>query len=151
MKRKRGRVKWVGVTACALLLCAWIGTFWSALGYQFPTVVVDLSVGCFEVSVYPQGMPTQGWFGAWQPYEAYWLPTIIRGTFITSRTTHIFVPLWIPLLCVGGATIWAFKHDWRFAPGHCQTCGYDLRGAEHEACPECGRGVATAMTPPSAR
>ena len=138
MKPKRGRVKWVGVAACALLLCAWIGTFWSALGYQFPTVVVDLSVGCFEVSVYPQGMPTQGWFGAWQPYEAYWLPTIIRGTFITSRTTHIFVPLWIPLLSVGGATIWAFKHDWRFAPGHCQTCGYDLRHNYSTGCPECG-------------
>ena len=138
MKRKRGRVKWVGVTACALLLCAWIGTFWSALGYQFPTVVVDLSVGCFEISVYPQGMPTQGWFGAWQPYEAYWLPTIIRGTFIAPRTTHIFVPLWIPLLCVGGATIWAFNHDWRFAPEHCQACDYDLRGDFSAGCPECG-------------
>ncbi len=22
--------------------------------------------------------------------------------------------------------------------GHCIKCGYDLRGAEHEACPECG-------------
>ncbi len=22
--------------------------------------------------------------------------------------------------------------------GHCINCGYDLRGAEHKACPECG-------------
>ena len=138
MKRKRRRVKWVGVVACALLLCVWIGTFWSAFGYQTSTVVVDLSVGCFEVSVYPKGMPTQGWFAAWQPYEAYWLPRLIRGSFITSRTTHVFVPLWIPLLFVGAATIWAFRHDRRFAPGHCQTCGYDLRGDFSTGCPECG-------------
>ena len=139
MKRKRGSVKWVGVVACALLLCVWIGTFWSAFGYQAPAVVVDLSVGCIEVSVYPKGMPTQGWFAAWQPYEAYWLPRLIRGSFVTSRTTHVFVPLWIPLLVVGVATIWAFRYDWRFAPGHCQTCGYDLSGSGSAAgCPECG-------------
>ncbi len=26
----------------------------------------------------------------------------------------------------------------RFRPGHCRRCGYDLRHAEHEVCPECG-------------
>ncbi len=26
--------------------------------------------------------------------------------------------------------------------GHCIKCGYDLRGAEHEVCPECGVAVA---------
>ena len=67
MKRKRRSFKWVGVTACAVLLCAWIGTFWSAFGYRAGTVVVDLSVGCFEVSVYPKGTPTQGWFARGSP------------------------------------------------------------------------------------
>ncbi len=138
MKGTRRRVKWVGVVACAFLMCVWIGTFWSAFGYQAKTVVVDLSVGCFEVSVYPKGMPTQGWFAAWQPYEAYWLPTLIRGSFITSRTTHVFVPLWIPLLLVGAATILAIRHDRRVAPGHCQTCGYDLSRVNSETCSECG-------------
>ncbi len=138
MKRMRRGVKWVGVAACAFLLCGWIGTFWSAFGYQARTVVVNLSVGCIEVSVYPNGMPTQGWFAAWQPYEARWLPRLIHGRFKTSRTTHLFVPLWVPLLVVGAATILAFRHDRRFAPGHCRTCGYNLRGAEHAVCPECG-------------
>jgi hypothetical protein len=29
----------------------------------------------------------------------------------------------------------------RRAAGQCLACGYDLRGAEHERCPECGAGV----------
>lgn len=145
MKFRRRSVKWVGLAACALLLCAWIGAFWSALGYQANTVAVDLSVGCFEISVYPKGSPTSahGWFAVPQPYEVYWLPKIIHGRFITSRTTHIFLPFWIPLLIVAAATILAFKYDRQFKPGHCQICGYDLRGAEHKKCPECGSEIAT--------
>ncbi len=139
MKRKRRSFKWVGVTACAVLLCAWIGTFWSAFGYRAGTVVVDLSVGCFEVSVYPKGTPTQGWFAAWQPYEAYWLPRLIGGSFRPSQTTHFFVPLWLPLLVVAAATILAFRHDRRFAPGHCQKCGFDLRHNYAIGCPKCSR------------
>ncbi len=142
MKRKRRSVKWIGAVACAFLLCGWIGTIWSVFGYQARTVAVDLSVGCIEVSVFPKGTPTQGWFAAWQPYETYWLPTLIHGSFITSRTTHVFVPLWIPLLLVGAATILAFRNDRRLGPGYCQTCGYDLRGSSEgggEVCPECGK------------
>lgn len=30
-------------------------------------------------------------------------------------------------------------HRWRFPPGHCQKCGYDLRGLPEPRCPECGR------------
>ena len=141
MKRKRRSVKWVGAAACALLLCGWIGTFWSAFGYQAPTVAVNLSVGCFQVSVYPKAgnaTQTQGWFAAWQPYQAFWLPKLIRGRSKPSRTTHVFVPLWIPLLVVAAATILAFRFDQRFAPGHCQMCDYDLRGDFSAGCPECG-------------
>ncbi len=138
MKRKRRSVKWVGMVACSFLLCGWIGTFWSTFGYQARTVAVNLSVGCIEVSVYPKGTPTQGSFAAWQPYEAYWLPRLIHGRFMTSRTTHLFVPLWIPLLLVGAPTTLAFRRDRRLAPGHCQTCGYNLRGEFFAGCPECG-------------
>ena len=140
MNCKRRYFKWIGVAVCALFLCAWIGTFWSAIGYQANIVAVDLSLGCIEISVYPKGSPksAHGWYAEPQPYEVYWLPKIIHGRFITSRTTHIFLPLWIPLLIVVAATILAFKHDRQIKPGHCQTCGYDLRGTNNEKCPECG-------------
>ncbi len=35
--------------------------------------------------------------------------------------------------------------------GLCIKCGYDLRGAEHEVCPECGRRVLSAITERSPR
>ncbi len=32
----------------------------------------------------------------------------------------------------------ATRHSIRRKRGHCIKCGYDLRGADHEVCPECG-------------
>ena len=138
MKRKRRSLKWVGMATCVILLFGWIGTFWSVFGYQARTVAIDLSVGCIEVSVFPKGTPTQGWFAAWQPFEPYWLPRIIRGRVMTARTTHLFVPLWIPLLVVGAPTVLTFRHDRRLGPGYCQTCGYDLNHVSGDTCSECG-------------
>ena len=141
MKRKQGSIKWVGVAACAFLLCGWIGTFWSAFGYQTSTMSINLWGGCFETSVYPAGLPTQGWFALRKPYEAYWLPKVVYGWISGLRTTHLFVPLWIPLLLVGAATILASRHDWRIAPGCCQTCGYDLSHVNSDTCAECGTRI----------
>ena len=141
MKRMRASLKWIGVSASAFLLCGWIGTFWSAFGYQAGTVCVDLSVGCIELTIYPKEVPTQGGFAAWQPYEAYWMPRLIHGRFLTSRATHLFIPVWMPLLLVGAPTILAFKHDPRLAPGHCQTCGYDVSHVNSDRCSECGTAV----------
>ena len=137
-----GTVKWVGVAACALLFSGWIGTFWSAFGYQTSTVSINLWGGCLETSLYPAGLPTQGWFAAWQPYEVYWLPKLIHGRFSGVRTTHLFLPLWMPLLAIGSATILWWRRDRRYPPDHCQKCGYDLTGNTSGVCPECGVAVA---------
>ncbi|MFB3106813.1 MAG: hypothetical protein ACE1ZA_18075 [Pseudomonadales bacterium] len=40
--------------------------------------------------------------------------------------------LWLPL------APFQFRRYVRVKHGHCIKCGYDLRGAEHEVCPECG-------------
>ncbi len=49
------------------------------------------------------------------------------------------VPLWLPFLIVALPTAFMFYRDRkRIPPGHCKTCGYNLTGAEHERCPECG-------------
>ena len=72
-----------------------------------------------------------------------------------------FAPIWTNFAIntiFYGAILWllafgpfAVRRFIRHKRGRCIKCAYDLRGAEHEVCPECGRGVATAMRPQSAR
>lgn len=141
-----GLVRWARVAACVLLLCGWIGTFWSVFGYQNSTMSINLWGGCLEISAYPAGTGSQGWFAAWQPYEVYWLPEFIYGKFSGARTTHLFLPLWMPLLVLGPTTIittmrW-WKRNRRLLAGDCRKCGYDLTGNTSGACPECGAAIA---------
>ena len=47
----------------------------------------------------------------------------------------------VPSVLLGGASIAGFRQLWRHRhpPGHCQRCGYDMRGlTPGSACPECG-------------
>jgi predicted RNA-binding Zn-ribbon protein involved in translation (DUF1610 family) len=37
----------------------------------------------------------------------------------------------------------------RRAAGRCESCDYDLRGAAHARCPECGASIARAATAPA--
>ncbi len=54
------------------------------------------------------------------------------------------VPLWLPFLIVALPTAFLFYRDRKqIPPGHCSTCGYNLTGAEHERCPECGEAIST--------
>jgi hypothetical protein len=63
-------------------------------------------------------------------------------------TREVAAPLWfIASLCCA-ATAMPARWLWRNArrdtlkrQGMCATCGYDLRGAAHERCPECGGDV----------
>jgi hypothetical protein len=56
-----------------------------------------------------------------------------------NQITAVFVPLWLPVFFVALPTAFMFYRDRkRIPPGHCSTCGYNLTGAEHERCPECG-------------
>ncbi len=55
-----------------------------------------------------------------------------------STQVLIFVPIWSFVLLTAMPTAWLFWRDRRRAPGLCVKCGYDLRGADHKVCPECG-------------
>jgi len=51
-----------------------------------------------------------------------------------ANTVFYALVLWLPL------APFALRRVVRRKRGHCIKCGYDLRGAEHEVCPECGLG-----------
>ncbi len=55
--------------------------------------------------------------------------------------TELYVPIWALIVLVGSPTLWLWRCDRRRQPGLCIKCGYDLRGADHEVCPECGGDV----------
>ncbi|MEE9129392.1 MAG: hypothetical protein V3T84_05190 [Phycisphaerales bacterium] len=68
------------------------------------------------------------------PLRPIWLGFAINTVFYAAI-------LW--LLTLGPFT--ARRHI-RRKRGLCLKCGYDLRGAEHEACPECGFGMSSGHT-----
>ena len=72
--------------------------------------------------------PSQGWMSAPRalPLRPIWPGFTINTIFYAAI-------LW--LLALGPFTV---RRMIRRRRGHCIKCGYDLRGAEHEVCPECG-------------
>ena len=72
-----------------------------------------------------------------EPLAYRTLPTrpILVG-FVANSVMYASA-LWLLLFAPG-----QLRRFIRRKRGHCIKCGYDLRGAEHEACPECGVSVA---------
>jgi hypothetical protein len=66
-----------------------------------------------------------------------------------QHTWRLWMPMWFVALLTGGATALlparalrrARRVRLRREAGLCPACGYDLRGAKHERCPECGSAV----------
>ncbi len=85
---------------------------------------------------------------------------VVRQTFYEIRALPLR-PIWpaYAINTVFNATILSLvtlgpftaRRMIRRKRGHCMKCGYDLRGAEHEVCPECGRKVLSAITERSPR
>jgi hypothetical protein len=75
------------------------------------------------------------------------LPNRYRNWRLTPHQVPVMVlwPGFVANAVIYGFALWlllavppvAYRR-WRRKPGHCPKCGYDLRGTEHEKCPECG-------------
>jgi hypothetical protein len=66
----------------------------------------------------------------WQPSYAF------------DRSGRVILDLWQPLLIMIVLTAIAWlANRFRFPVGHCQKCGYDLRGNLSGVCPECGTTI----------
>src|SRR5262249_42192799 len=51
------------------------------------------------------------------------------------------VILSLPVTCLGLLVRWVVGR-YAIKPGHCWKCGYNLTGAPHKRCPECGEAMA---------
>ena len=67
--------------------------------------------------------------------EARYRPLPLRPIWPGFAINTIFYAALLWLLTLGPFTA---RRMIRRKRGHCLKCGYDLRGADHEACPECG-------------
>ena len=109
--RLRRIAKWVGLGVCVVILCIWIISYWSVIGYLSQAVNIQVSAGWLIVSV-PLYSGTH--FGPLSvPLIALAIPTAI----LWLRDRRI-VPF-----------------------GHCLHCGYNLTGNESGKCPECATPV----------
>lgn len=154
MRAVRG-LKWAMVAAAALLAAAsflsLVRPVWAGRG----GVVVGVTAGRLEVARSDGDLARQG--NAWAiscpagmasiligPQSA-WRPTsnaarVTLGTTALSLRV-VYVPLW-PLLTasVAAAGLLWWRVRGLVLPGHCASCGYDLKGLAGGTCPECGAG-----------
>ena len=158
--RRRGRVrrvgKWGGLVICALICATWGASLkWQGVIRTSPHVSWRLSNGYVARSVW--GHPLQLGGERVRLERAHsrrvrlidWglgVPVSFQGDFGRSLDLRAtWIPLWIPLaLCaIPTAFLWYCDRR-RFAPGHCQRCGYDLTGNVSGRCSECGEKVSAA-------
>jgi len=83
-----------------------------------------------------QKQPWNAWIIPNTPGNAIYLPLVpiwsglIRNTFFYAAILCLLIP-----------GPFALRRMIRRKRGLCVKCGYDLRGVEHEACPECGEEI----------
>ncbi len=75
-------------------------------------------------------------------------------SFRSDMPCALMIPYWYLVIPLALASAWCIvalrRLRLREQPGHCTSCGYDLR-ASHENCPECGAPMSAKATAPATR
>jgi hypothetical protein len=140
-------LKWTGVVLTALLMCVWVLSMRWGIVYSTRTdrtrifgVGIVRGSSSFDCQEGPLTRPTDHGYWVWGGH-APWNPIIWwpckRNPFSLPVGGTFYCPLWIPALAVALVTA-SVVHRHRTRPGHCQQCGYNLRGNVSGICPECG-------------
>ena len=146
--RFRRVAKWTGVGVCVLLLVAW-GVSWGSGNSYGP---VHLHRGGFAVHDSPFGMlKLHAEFRGGVPSRMEWWPIWFRANVNVGPTpiyaSGVFIPFWMPSVLIAIPTARLFWRDRKRPPGHCQRCGYNLRGLTVARCPECATEFDPATVP----
>ena len=76
-------------------------------------------------------------FGKYEAKSA----NMLHMSTVRRTETGVIIPFWLPTCFITLGVLWQLRRcKPHRAEGHCQNCGYDLRGTP-ERCPECGRAA----------
>lgn len=136
--RFRLAVEWFGILACALLLLVW----WLTAGNYVQYANRLAGFAACEGVIYV-------WLGD-RRCECHdeWTLGSSANVLIEKwpRIGHnsrghmvACVQTWLMCLVVAAATGYLWWRRREFPPGHCENCGYNLKGNLSGVCPECGR------------
>ena len=148
---------WGGVAALALLaVTAIYSEVWGVWYVQDPfgpSNFFSLDRSSVKLTYFPNppgglftGIPlySKGWSTRHAMIRVFvareWWPDVRVSQITGSGFASVQVPLWLPGVVCGLVAWWGWRVRPRHGPGHCQECGYDLRGAATSVCPECGCG-----------
>jgi len=139
-------MKWSGAVLTVLLLVVWVGSGWWQGGFAlWPTVALDVRAGRVAIlweepwSIIPV---SSHWFAIERHSDAFsWWFDAERVTWGGPPYTIVRIPIWVLVVLIATPTLWLWRCDRRKQPGLCVKCGYDLRGADHKVCPECGAAL----------
>ena len=145
LSRLRRRLTVFGMGLCALIATVWASNGWywviatDSRSYRALFGGGTLRIDYWSGRMPAWALPQSGW--TWAPeYELIWdWPKFILTDGSPLPTAKLVLPLWTVLALSGLLTTLAWggrarKHP----PGHCQQCGYDLKGNVSGTCPECG-------------
>lgn len=148
--RRRGRVrrvgKWGGTILCLTIMTTWLGStfLFLRIPYRSNAAVAFRGGGILLLRGRSETGGPMEWtirretgfgLGLHPPYSGS--ATWRAG----GRTVLRWYPLWPLVLVVGLPTcllVWLDRRR-RIPPGHCQRCGYNLKGLTEARCPECGQ------------
>ncbi len=140
------KCRWAGTVVTALWLAIWMGSArWTCDAGLGRSYAVSLRSGRLWVLWdEPARLPTAEAWWEWQvnPQKVQWAFAGRRTQWHLGRYGYVVIPFWSLLLLGGVPTGWLWYRDRPRSPGLCSRCGYDLRGARHAVCPECGAVVA---------
>ncbi len=81
-----------------------------------------------------------GQSGMYRTMQTTYNNTDTNQTYNASAV-ELTIPIWMPFVLAAALTALLFWRDrrFRFPPGHCRQCGYNLKELTEARCPECGQ------------
>ena len=120
--------KWIGLVFCIMVVVVWFLSH--ARPYRavlWDRYHIDLEAGVITSMT----LEKERWYDA--------TTRLYYGTIRSNTNSWIRIPCWAVFMCVAFPTALLFWRDRRRIPdGHCQKCGYNLKGNVSGLCPECG-------------